>query len=123
MLVPGLMVLGDVTPVLLREGEKVCLVFTFVNKGQGRAENVYARIEAPGFQVISGLEQLPNVDGGSAARAAFRVRALEGGVKTVRVVIEYVGIVGNRYSSSIETTVTALVRLQLDARSKDGGNA
>ncbi|MGB9828424.1 MAG: hypothetical protein ACPLSM_07900, partial [Thermosphaera sp.] len=117
---PGPFTLGDVSPITLKEGEEATLAFVVVNRGRGTAEGVTARIEAPGFQVISGLETIPNVPAGGSAKAVFRVRPLEGGVKNVKVTVTYTDSAGNSYSDVIESTVTVLARLVVSSSSVSG---
>lgn len=117
VLKPGPMIIGDFSPAILKEGEEISLSFTFINSGEGEARQVFARIDAPGFMVISGMDSSPNVPPGGAGRTVFVLRPIEGGRKTVQVKITYSDIVGNAYTDTISATL--LVQVRLKAYSQD----
>jgi len=121
ILKPGPMIIGDFSPAVLKEGEEISLSFTFINSGEGEARQVFARIDAPGFMVISGMDSSPNVTPGGAGRAVFVLRPIEGGRKTVQVKITYSDIVGNTYTDTISATLLVQVRLKVYSQD-DRGN-
>jgi len=120
VLKPGPMVTGDVKPTVLKEGEETTLVVTFVNRGQGEAKSVTARIEALGFIVVSGIDFSPDIPSGGSGSVQFVLRPLEGGRKTLKITITYADVAGNTYTDIIEASLLVLVRLRVEARSKAG---
>ncbi|MCC6050697.1 MAG: hypothetical protein LM580_08310 [Thermofilum sp.] len=122
VLKPGPMALGDVSPATFREGEEQAVVFTFINRGEGEARSVSARLEAPGFILVKGVDFSPNVPAGGTGRVSFTVRASEGGRKTLRVVVSYADAAGRTYEDVLEAQVLVLVRLKLEARTLKGEN-
>jgi len=117
---PGPMVTRDVTPTTLKEGEEATLTVTFINKGSGEAKQVTAKIDAPGFMVVKGMDFSPNVPPGGSGKVTFTLRPLEGGRKTVKVEVMYVDEQGNRYSDTLEASLIVLVKLNVYAQDKDG---
>ncbi|MEM1523085.1 MAG: hypothetical protein QXU69_08660 [Thermofilaceae archaeon] len=120
LLKPGPMSAGDIAPTVLKEGEEASLVLTFINRGEGEARQIFARVEAPGFMLVSGVDTSPNVPSGGSGRVTFTLRPLEGGRKTVKFTITYSDIAGNTYSDIIETSVLVLVKLNVHSESTDG---
>ena len=120
VLKPGPMALGDVFPVTFREGEEQAVVFAFVNRGEGEARSVSARLEAPGFVLVKSMDFSPNVPAGGTGRVSFTVRASEGGRKTLRVVVSYADAAGKTYEDVLEAQVLVLVKLKLEPRTLKG---
>jgi len=117
---PGPMAPSDVSPVTFREGEEQAVSFSFVNRGEGEARSVSARLEAPGFVLVKGTDFSPNVPAGGTGRVSFTVRASEGGRKTFRVVISYADAAGKTYEDVLEEQVLVLVKLKLEPRTLKG---
>lgn len=120
ILKPGPIVAGDFNPTVLREGEETTLSFTFINTGEGDARQVTARLDAPSFIVISGVDSSPNVEHGGTGRVVFTLKPTEGGRKTISVKVTYSDIVANTYSDQISTTVLVQVKVEISSQDIKG---
>ena len=120
ILKPGPMVMGGVSPTMLRVREEARIEVTFTNRGEGAARQVMAYVEAPGFAIIKGSDFSPDVPAGGAGRVEFVLKPLEGGRKSLRIVVSYRDEAGNTYVDELYVDCLVLVRVRVDIRSIEG---
>jgi hypothetical protein len=116
VLKPGPMVEAGINPITCIQNKEEKFEVSFINKGEGIAYNVTAKIiDAPGFEIIKGEDFSENIASGSNGKVDFILKPLIGGWKNIKILIKYADEEGKKYENTIEYKINVHIILRISS--------
>ena len=116
VLKPGPMVEAGINPIICIQNKEERFEVSFINKGEGMAYDVSAKIiDAPGFEIIKGEDFSANIASGSNGKVDFILKPLIGGWKNIKILIKYMDEEGKNYENTIEYKINVHIILRISS--------